>query len=54
MSDEDKEYVDEFMSLQKGEKIWKITEFYTEIVFRVPMSVQADYHVESGGIRSLS
>ncbi len=49
MSDEDKEYVDEFMSLQKGEKIWKITEFYTEIVFRVPMSVQADYHVESGG-----
>ena len=38
ISDEDKEYIDEFMNLLNDQKIWKITEFYNEIVFRLPMT----------------
>lgn len=49
ISDEDKDNVDEFMNLQNGRKIWKITEFYNEVLFRVPMNQQADYHSEAGG-----
>ena len=51
LSDEDKEYVREFMHIQNPyqKRIWKITEFYTEIVFRTPMNKMAEYHSEAGG-----
>ena len=49
LSDEDKKYVDKFMKLQKGKKMWKITEFYNELLFRIPMNKQAEYHSDSGG-----
>ena len=49
MSNEDKEYAEEFMKLVEGKKYEKILEFYSEIVFRVPLTKIADYHSESGG-----
>ena len=48
MSNEDKEYADELMKLVNGKKYEKITEFYNEIIFRVPLVKIADYHSESG------
>lgn len=50
MTDEDKQNLDEFMKLQKGEEILKITEFYNEIAFRVPIHKTAEYHSNAGGI----
>ena len=44
MSAEEKELTDRFMQLQSGEKIWKITEFYNELLFRVPALEQAIRH----------
>ena len=49
LNDEEKKYVDNFMKLQKGKKVWKITEFYNELLFRIPMNKQAEYHSEAGG-----
>ena len=49
MSNEDKEYAEEFMKLVEGKKYEKILEFYSEILFRVPLTKIADYHSESGG-----
>lgn len=49
LSREDKEYVEEFMKLLNDEKIWKISEFYTEVMFRLPMTKEAEYHSEAGG-----
>ena len=49
MNNEDKEYVDEFMNTLNDKKIWKITEFYNEMIFRIPMIKQAEYHSEVGG-----
>ena len=49
LNNQDKEYIDEFMDLLIGKRIWKITEFYNEIVFRIPMTKQAEYHSKAGG-----
>ena len=49
MSLEDKQNVYDFKKIQSGEKIWKITEFYNEAVFRIPMNKQAEYHSDAGG-----
>ena len=49
LSSEDKEKVKEFMKLQNGKRIWKIVEFFNEIIFRVSMNKQAEYHSDSGG-----
>jgi para-nitrobenzyl esterase len=49
MSLEDKQNVYDFKKIQSGEKIWKIAEFYTEAVFRIPMNKQAEYHSDAGG-----
>ena len=49
ISEEDKKYVEDFMKLQNDKKIWKITEFYNEAIFRVPMNKQAEYHSDAGG-----
>ena len=32
ISEEDKKYIDNFMKLQNDKKIWKITEFYNEVI----------------------
>ena len=49
LSSEDKEKVKEFMNLQNDKRIWKITEFFNEIIFRGPMNKQAEYHSDAGG-----
>ena len=49
MSLEDKQNAYDFKKIQSGEKIWKIAEFYTEAVFRIPMNKQAEYHSDAGG-----
>ena len=49
LNDEEKKNVDKFMELQEGENIWKITEFYNELVFRIPMNKIAEYHSDNGG-----
>jgi para-nitrobenzyl esterase len=49
MSLEDKQNAYDFKKIQNGEKIWKITEFYNEAAFRIPMNKQAEYHSDAGG-----
>ena len=49
LSSEDKEKVKEFMNLQNDKRIWKVTEFLNEIIFRVSMNKQAGYHSDAGG-----
>gem|GEM_PF-3657638 len=44
MSTEERELADRFMQMQSGEKIWKITEFYNELLFRVPALEQMARH----------
>ena len=48
MTDEEKQCADEFLSLQSGRKIWKLTELYNELLFRVPAMKQAQLHAEAG------
>jgi len=48
MSEEDKKNVDKFIDLKNDKKIWRLTEFYNEIVFRVPMIKQAEFHSQFG------
>ena len=45
----DMECVDSFMALQTDEDIWNQTEFYNEILFRIPAIAQADSHSKNGG-----
>ena len=49
ISEADMQYVKSFMDLQKDKKIWNITEFYNEILFRVPALKQAQLHASNGG-----
>ena len=49
ISAKDMEYIDKFMELQDGRRAWKVAEFYNEIIFRVPMNKQAEYHSNAGG-----
>ena len=49
VTDDDMQYVDAFMELQTDEKKWNLTEFYNEILFRIPALKQAELHAENGG-----
>ena len=49
ISNIDMQNVDSFMALQKDKKIWNQTEFYNEILFRIPAIAQADSHSKNGG-----
>ena len=49
MNDEDKKLVDKFLNSLNVKKIWKYSEFLTEIIFRLPVTKQAEYHSEAGG-----
>ena len=48
MTDEEKQLAEEFLSLQNGFRIWKLTEFYNELLFRIPALKQAELHAENG------
>ena len=41
--------VKKFMSIQKGHEMWRMSEFYDEIMFRLPAIRQAEYHSVNGG-----
>ncbi len=49
LSDENKANVDAFMADQGGENTWSISEFYNELIFRVPAIAMADAHSRNGG-----
>ena len=44
MLPEEKNLVETFMKMRDEEKVWKLTEFYNELVFRVPAVEQAVRH----------
>ncbi len=49
LTEEEKKLVDSFMDRLDDKKVWKITEFYNEVLFRIPMNKQAELHSDSGG-----
>lgn len=49
LSREDKARVKRFMTLRKGHELWKITELFNEVFFRLPMIRQAELHTINGG-----
>ena len=49
VSKEDKVFIKDFMRTAKGNKIARITEFYNEIMFRLPAILQAERHSDNGG-----
>ena len=49
LSDEDMANVDAFMADQGGENTWSISEFYNDLLFRVPAIAMADAHSRNGG-----
>ena len=44
MSTEEQELAKEFLHAQSGRKIWRLTEFYNELLFRIPATWQAVRH----------
>ena len=46
---EDKKRVKQFMSLHKGHSMWRMAEFYNELMFRLPAIRQAEGHSRNGG-----
>ena len=49
LKEEDLNAVKGFIKKQKGNKVWRITEFYNEIMFRLPAIKQAEGHSSNGG-----
>lgn len=47
--DEDKENLKLFIKKSRGNKVWRITEFYNEIMFRLPAIRQAEDHYSNSG-----
>jgi len=41
--------VEDFIASRKDETIWNITEFFNELMFRIPMLTMADSHSDCGG-----
>ena len=46
---EDRTLAEAFLTLQKGSAAHRATEFFNELVFRVPSIAQASFHAENGG-----
>ena len=49
LSDYHRKRVERFLKLQRGHIRWKLSAFYTEIMFRLPAVFQASAHAERGG-----
>ena len=49
LSHSDKKRVKAFMSMLNGHSIWRMAEFYNEMMFRLPAVRQAQEHAENGG-----
>lgn len=48
LSGEEKAHVKAFLAMQDGSSAEKLSEFYTETLFRIPAMQQAAYHAEQG------
>ena len=46
---EDRKRAKQYMKMQKGYSLWKISGFFTEIMFRLPAVRQAEEHSRNGG-----
>lgn len=46
---EDKHRVKAFMNERRGHNMWRIAEFYNEVMFRLPAVLQVQLHSENGG-----
>lgn len=49
MSEEDQTRAKQFMKLLNDKKIWKVAEFYNDLIFRLPILKLAEYHSDNGG-----
>ncbi len=49
ISDGDRTYVDAFMAEQTDKHVWNLSEFYNELIFRVPAIEMAHSHAKNGG-----
>ena len=49
IDEEDRHYADALLALQTSDDVWKKTEFFNDLLFRVPAIRQAQSHVENGG-----
>lgn len=49
ISNRDKKRIKEFFALRHESKAWKITEFYNEVMFRLPALFQLTEHSKNGG-----
>lgn len=49
LNPEERERTAELLSHQSGPKVWKLTELYNELIFRIPAMEQAVRHGKSGG-----
>ena len=45
----DRDFAKKFMKIAKGNRVTRISEFYNEIMFRLPMIKQAEGHTSNGG-----
>ena len=48
LSEDEKKKVREFLKKQSGRRIWRLTEFYNETLFRLPAMKQALLHAQNG------
>ena len=48
LTDEEKQSVDTFLSMENDQKIWRLTELYNELLFRIPAMKQAELHAGNG------
>ena len=49
MKPEDRRRARRYMKMGAGRKIWKISAFFTEVIFRLPAIRQAEEHSRNGG-----
>ena len=49
LNEEDQHYPKDFIDLQYGDEPWKKTEFFNDLIFRIPALTQAEYHSSNGG-----
>ncbi len=49
LSRDDRERVDSFMDVKEGYSLWKISSFFTEVMFRLPAIRQSEEHAKNGG-----
>ncbi len=49
ISKEDRRFADAFVVLQRGDIIWRLTEFLNDLLFRGPAIRQGELHAQNGG-----